>query len=100
MASRPPGLSMLDISAVRSVSARRLSSEMDRRLAVRRRAGREGSWHVDGQAAREVGQSKVVEDRLEEVRDLGVGAGVLRLHRDRNARRVDRAPGIGAWYCC
>jgi hypothetical protein len=85
----------LDIRPVGSVNARRLSSEMGRRLAVRRRAGREGSWHVDGQAAREIGQSKVVKDRFEEIRDLVAWAGAQRLNRDRNARQVDRAPGIG-----
>ena len=72
-----------------------LSSEMGRRLAVRRRAGREGSWHVDGKAAREIGQSKVVKDRFEEIRDLVAWAGAQRLNRDRNARQVDRAHGVG-----
>src|SRR5207244_1462323 len=68
---------------------------MGRGLAVCRGTGRKGSDYSDGHVVREIGQSKVGEDRLEQVSDLTVQTDVQWLHRNRKAHRVDRALGSG-----
>src|SRR5205809_3375678 len=68
---------------------------MTRRLAIRWGTGRKGFGYSDGHVVREIGQSKVGEDRLEQVRRLTSRANVQRHYRNRQSRRADRPLRVG-----